>query len=170
MNVAANATRNRDGPTVAPASLPDDVGHGDVERAIAIARPAIEATIADPVVSLDRALVIVVVDPAASTPAPAPTASSPAAGTAGAAGSGYFDFDASSLAGEARAIVQQHGDCLATHRQSVRLEGNADERGSRECNLALGRQRAEAMRQALTLRGLPADGVEAIGYGEERPR
>jgi peptidoglycan-associated lipoprotein len=86
------------------------------------------------------------------------------------ASSVYFDFDSTSLSGDARSVVQQHGDYLATHRQPIRLEGNADERGSREYNLALGQQRAEAVRKALTLRGLPADGVEAISYGEERPR
>jgi peptidoglycan-associated lipoprotein len=86
------------------------------------------------------------------------------------ASSVYFDFDSTSLSGEARSVVQQQGDYLATHRQPIRLEGNADERGSREYNLALGQQRAETVRQALTLRGLPADGVEAISYGEERPR
>jgi outer membrane protein OmpA-like peptidoglycan-associated protein len=52
----------------------------------------------------------------------------------------------------------------------VRLEGNADDRGSREYNLALGQRRAEAVRQAMVLSGVRADALEAISYGEERPR
>jgi peptidoglycan-associated lipoprotein len=52
----------------------------------------------------------------------------------------------------------------------VRLEGNADDRGSREYNLALGQRRAEAVKQAMVLSGVRSDALEAISYGEERPR
>jgi peptidoglycan-associated lipoprotein len=82
----------------------------------------------------------------------------------------FFEFDSSTLSPDARTVVTGHADYVAKQRQPVRLEGNADERGSREYNIALGQRRAEAVRQAMTLRGLPGDAVEAISYGEERPR
>jgi peptidoglycan-associated lipoprotein len=100
----------------------------------------------------------------------APAASTTASASAPRDMSVFFEFDSSTLTGAARTLAQQHADYLAGHRQAVRLEGNADERGSREYNIALGQRRAEAVRQMLTLRGLPADTVEAVSYGEERPR
>ena len=135
-------------------------------------------------------------DATASTSPPATAASGASTGTAGAAGASgrdagsgagrataggatasaprdtsvYFEFDSSTLSPDARTLVQQHADFLAGRRHPVRLEGNTDERGSREYNLALGHRRAESVRQLLTLRGLPGDGVEAVSYGEERPR
>jgi peptidoglycan-associated lipoprotein len=51
-----------------------------------------------------------------------------------------------------------------------RLEGNADERGSREYNLALGQNRAEAVKHALQLLGVPDSQVEVVSFGEEKPR
>jgi peptidoglycan-associated lipoprotein len=53
---------------------------------------------------------------------------------------------------------------------SVRLEGNADERGSTEYNLALGQKRAEAVRHAMALLGVPEGSMEAVSYGKEKLR
>jgi peptidoglycan-associated lipoprotein len=110
--------------------------------------------------------------------ASAAPSSSPAAGTSASAtrrwmppeASVFFEFDSSALSDEGRRVVAQHGDYLAGERRAIRLEGNADERGSREYNLALGQRRADAVRQMLVLRGLAADSVEAVSNGEERPR
>jgi peptidoglycan-associated lipoprotein len=52
---------------------------------------------------------------------------------------------------------------------SVRLEGHADERGSREYNIGLGERRAQAVRQVLMLQGVPATQITTVSYGEERP-
>ncbi len=52
----------------------------------------------------------------------------------------------------------------------MRIEGNADERGSREYNLALGQRRAEAVRQMMQLLGAGADQIETVSFGEEKPR
>jgi peptidoglycan-associated lipoprotein len=82
----------------------------------------------------------------------------------------YFEFDSSTLSEPGRQLVQQHGDYLSADRQPLRVEGNADERGSREYNIALGQRRAEAVRQMLVLRGVNGDSVEAVSNGEERPR
>ncbi len=82
----------------------------------------------------------------------------------------FFEFDSSSLSPQAQGIVQQNARVMQPRNPKVRLEGNADDRGSREYNLALGQRRAEAVRQAMVLSGLRADSLEAISYGEERPR
>jgi peptidoglycan-associated lipoprotein len=59
---------------------------------------------------------------------------------------------------------------MANPQLAVRGEGNTDERGSREYNLALGQKRAEAVRQALKIVGVPVSRIEAMSWGEERPR
>ena len=69
------------------------------------------------------------------------------------------------------ALLRQDYDMLkASPNLPVRLEGNGDERGSTEYNLALGQKRAEAVRHALELMGLPIAQVEAVSYGKEKPR
>ena len=82
----------------------------------------------------------------------------------------FFPFDSSTLSPDAQGVVRQNATFAQPRSAHVRLEGNADERGSREYNLALGQRRAEAVRQAMVLNGLRADTVEAISNGEERPR
>src|SRR2546423_11123526 len=131
-------------------------------------------------------------DPTAGTPPPtatAPSASSSAGaergtgsassapGTSVASGpatpgerSVYFEFDSSALSPQAQSVIQQNARYVQPRAAHVRLEGNADERGSREYNLALGQRRAEAVRQAMVLDGVRADTLEAISNGEERPR
>ena len=83
----------------------------------------------------------------------------------------YFDYDNFAVKQEYQAVLKQDSDALKTApRMSIRLEGNADERGSTEYNLALGQKRAEAVRRSLELMGLPGAQIEAISYGKEKPR
>ena len=82
----------------------------------------------------------------------------------------YFEFDSSALSPRAQGVVQQNARYVQPRNPKVRLEGNADDRGSREYNLALGQRRAEAVKQAMVLSGVRADALEAISFGEERPR
>jgi peptidoglycan-associated lipoprotein len=83
----------------------------------------------------------------------------------------YFDFDSAELVPAALAGLQEYYD-LARQRpdQGIRIEGNCDERGSREYNLALGQRRADAAKKYLTDLGVPATGISTISYGKERPR
>ena len=82
----------------------------------------------------------------------------------------YFDFDRSEIRSDFNDLLRAHGAFLAenTGRQ-VRLEGHADERGSREYNIGLGEQRAQAVRRVLMLQGASADQLGTVSYGEERP-
>lgn len=81
----------------------------------------------------------------------------------------YFDFDQSMLNSETRAILIAHAEALKTAPRSVRLEGHADERGSREYNMALGERRGNAVRDFLVLQGVDSSLLETISYGEEYP-
>jgi peptidoglycan-associated lipoprotein len=81
----------------------------------------------------------------------------------------YFDFDKYDLTPEARAILLAHAEKLKGASVAVRLEGHADERGSREYNIALGEKRAKAVRDFLSLQGVKAASLETVSYGEERP-
>jgi len=81
-----------------------------------------------------------------------------------------FDFDSFVVKPEYQDLVEQHARFLqADHGRNVALEGHADERGSREYNLALGQKRAEAVRRALALLGASDAQVEAVSFGKERP-
>lgn len=82
----------------------------------------------------------------------------------------YFELDSSEIRDEDRAIVEAHAGYLAAHPQArVRLEGHADERGSREYNIALGERRANAVHQLMGLFGVGDEQLTTISYGEERP-
>ncbi len=81
----------------------------------------------------------------------------------------YFDFDNATLRPESRAALQQHAANLRSNPQNVRLEGHADERGTREYNMALGERRANAVRDFLVLNGVDGGLLEVISYGEESP-
>ena len=101
----------------------------------------------------------------------APSGSSVASSTAAPGErSVFFEFDSSALTPRAQNVVQQNARYVQPRNPRVRLEGNADDRGSREYNLALGQRRAEAVRQAMALSGVRADAMETVSYGEERPR
>ena len=83
----------------------------------------------------------------------------------------YFDFDQYVVKDEYRPLVDAHAAYLNSHRDSrITIQGNADERGSREYNLALGQKRAEAVRKALSVNGVQDAQVEAVSFGEEKPR
>jgi peptidoglycan-associated lipoprotein len=82
----------------------------------------------------------------------------------------YFDFDSVSIREADRPVIQAHAEYLAAHGYaSVSLEGHADERGSREYNIALGERRAKAVRQLLLFQGAASGQLEAVSFGEERP-
>ncbi|GAA5232808.1 peptidoglycan-associated lipoprotein Pal [Verticiella sediminum] len=83
----------------------------------------------------------------------------------------YFDFDSYSVNQQYRPVVEMHAQYLSGNpQQQVTIEGNTDERGSSEYNLALGQRRSEAVRQMLMLLGVRDNQVEAISFGKERPR
>jgi peptidoglycan-associated lipoprotein len=82
----------------------------------------------------------------------------------------YFGFDSSELAGEAQAILDRQAAFLNVNPTIVVIiEGHADERGTREYNLALGDRRAVAVRDYLLAKGLNAARVRTVSYGKERP-
>jgi peptidoglycan-associated lipoprotein len=82
----------------------------------------------------------------------------------------YFEFDRSEIRSEFNDMLAAHGRYLANNpNASVRLEGHADERGSREYNIGLGERRAQAVRQILLLQGASASQLSTVSYGEERP-
>lgn len=81
----------------------------------------------------------------------------------------YFEFDSAVLKPEARAALIAHAEYIRNNAASVRLEGHADERGSREYNMALGERRANSVRDFLVLQGVSSSAIETVSYGEERP-
>jgi peptidoglycan-associated lipoprotein len=81
----------------------------------------------------------------------------------------YFEFDSAVLLPEARAALIGHAEYLRNSSKSARLEGHADERGTREYNMALGERRANAVRDFLVLQGVSSSKIETVSYGEERP-
>jgi peptidoglycan-associated lipoprotein len=82
----------------------------------------------------------------------------------------YFEFDSAKLTSESIEILETHGDFVAGNGEvRVRLEGHADERGSREYNIALGDRRAQSVRRVLLFQGASSDQVETVSYGEEQP-
>lgn len=83
----------------------------------------------------------------------------------------YFDYDQFVVKDEYRPVLEAHAAYLLSKRDArVILQGNADQRGSREYNLALGQKRAEAVRKALALLGVDDAQIEAVSFGEEKPR
>jgi len=82
----------------------------------------------------------------------------------------HFEFDSASIDEVNRAIVTAHAAYLVDHPGiPVTLEGHADERGTREYNLALGERRAKAVGQMMQALGVAADRISTTSYGEERP-
>lgn len=82
----------------------------------------------------------------------------------------YFEFDSSDIPESERATIEAHARYLSEHAGALlTLEGHADERGSREYNIALGERRAATVRQLMTLLGATDPQIRAISYGEERP-
>ena len=82
----------------------------------------------------------------------------------------FFDTDSSDLSPQARATLDKQADWLTHYGQyAFTVEGHADERGTREYNIALGARRAQTVRDYLVSRGIPAQRMRTISYGKERP-
>ena len=82
----------------------------------------------------------------------------------------YFDFDQSTLRAEYSDLLQRHAANLANDgRARIRLEGHADERGSREYNIGLGERRSQAVRSLLLIQGGSPGQISTVSFGEERP-
>ncbi len=81
----------------------------------------------------------------------------------------YFEFDSSNLTAEARRNLDAQIAFLKDSVGTIRLEGHADERGTREYNIALGERRAQAVADYMVLNGISRYRIETVSYGEERP-
>ncbi len=82
----------------------------------------------------------------------------------------YFDYDSAKITDDSLALLEAHGNFIAANGNvSLRLEGHADERGSREYNIGLGDRRAQSVRRILLFQGASSDQIETISYGEEQP-
>ncbi len=129
--------------------------------------PAAATTPAPSARALDRS------SPATTTTlrAPSSTTTSGAKSSAPGPHSIYFDYDRDEIKPQFQGVIADDAKYLRENPAAhARIEGNADERGSREYNVALGQRRAEAVMKALRLLGVPADRMEAVSYGEEKPR
>jgi peptidoglycan-associated lipoprotein len=83
----------------------------------------------------------------------------------------FFDFDSSAVKPEYQSVVEDHAKYLvANPGAKATIQGNCDERGGSEYNLALGQRRADAERKSLELLGVSAGQLEAISFGKEKPR
>jgi peptidoglycan-associated lipoprotein len=83
----------------------------------------------------------------------------------------YFAYDDFSVDPKYQPLIQAHGQYIGSHGAAqIRIEGNTDERGSREYNLALGDKRAQIVAKQLVLMGAKQAQIEAVSYGEERPK
>ena len=81
----------------------------------------------------------------------------------------YFDYDSDAVKAEFRPIVEAHGKYLLAHPDTkMVVQGNTDERGTREYNLSLGQRRSVAVKKALNLLGVKDSQIETISYGEEK--
>jgi peptidoglycan-associated lipoprotein len=82
----------------------------------------------------------------------------------------FFAFDRSDITPESQQILARQADWLRRYPNvTVTIEGHADERGTREYNLALGERRAQAVKNVLVAMGIPASRISTISYGKERP-
>lgn len=83
----------------------------------------------------------------------------------------YFDYDSAAVRDEYRTLLAAHAAYLTANKNAkVVLQGNTDERGSREYNLALGQRRADSVRKVLSVLGVPEAQMEAVSLGEEKPK
>ena len=101
---------------------------------------------------------------------------SPVGATAGAGAAApaqrvvLFDYDSFAIKDEYKGLVDGHAKSLASSRtKRMVVEGHTDERGGREYNLALGQKRADAVVKSMELLGVPANQLEAVSFGKERP-
>ncbi|MEA5098778.1 MAG: peptidoglycan-associated lipoprotein Pal [Burkholderiaceae bacterium] len=83
----------------------------------------------------------------------------------------YFDFDKYDVKGEYKPVVEAHSQYLNANKgRKVVIQGNTDERGGSEYNLALGQKRAEAVRKSMSLLGVSDGQLEAVSFGKEKPK
>ena len=83
----------------------------------------------------------------------------------------YFDFDSYVVRADGKPVVENHSAYLTKNKQrKVLVQGNTDERGGTEYNLALGQKRAEAVRRSMTALGVADSQIEAVSLGEEKPK
>ena len=83
----------------------------------------------------------------------------------------YFDFDKYVIKSEFNPVLEAHGKYLTSNKtKKILIQGNTDERGGSEYNLALGQKRAEAVRKSLALLGTPESQMEAVSLGKEKPK
>ena len=83
----------------------------------------------------------------------------------------YFDYDSNLVKDEFKPIVTAHARYLQQNPSAkMRIEGNADDRGSREYNLALGQRRADGVKSMMTVLGVPDRQIETVSFGEEKPK
>ena len=82
----------------------------------------------------------------------------------------YFDYDSATVKEEFKSLVTAHARYLSDNRgRRVVVQGNTDERGSREYNLALGQRRAESVKKMMMLLGAANNQIETVSFGEEKP-
>jgi peptidoglycan-associated lipoprotein len=83
----------------------------------------------------------------------------------------YFDFDSYVVREDGKPVVEAHGKYLSSHKErKILIQGNTDERGGSEYNLALGQKRAEAVRKSLAVLGASDSQMEAVSFGKEKPK
>ena len=83
----------------------------------------------------------------------------------------YYEYDKAEITAEGRKLVESHADYLRAHPAlKVVIEGNADERGSAEYNVALGQRRADGVSKIMTLLGVPSERIETVSFGKEKPK
>jgi peptidoglycan-associated lipoprotein len=83
----------------------------------------------------------------------------------------YFDLDSYTVKDEFKPVLEAHARYLGANRtRQIVIQGNTDERGGREYNLALGQKRAEAVRRAMSLLGVQENQMEAVSFGKEKPK
>ena len=82
----------------------------------------------------------------------------------------YFDYNSAEVRDDSLPLIASAAEALATNpAMQMRLEGHADERGTREYNLALGEQRAKSVRELIMLQGASGNQIDVVSYGEEKP-
>ena len=83
----------------------------------------------------------------------------------------YYAYDQSEIKAEGVKTIDAHAQYLREHPEvKVKVEGNADERGSAEYNLALGQRRADAVLKRMTILGVSSERVETVSFGKEKPK
>src|SRR6266581_4034499 len=112
----------------------------------------------------------------APAPAPAPQSSIRAAGAGDAKAvpakrSVYYEYDKAEITAEGKKLIESHADYLRAHPGlKVVVEGNADERGSAEYNVALGQRRADGVSKIMMLLGVREERIETVSFGKEKPK